>query len=99
MSALLATATAAASRASGGIEHWRNWRPSTANAIVENFERHEHLYPPADYRGLAELRADPYFKVSIRSFASSMPPACARSYSSRAFVRSPEIPRARHRSE
>jgi hypothetical protein len=33
--------------------------------------------PPADCREPAEIRADRYFKASIRSFASSMPPACA----------------------
>ena len=79
-----------------------NWRPSKANAIVADAIVETFLgdmgisFPPADYRGPAELRAHPYFKASMRSFASSIPPACARSYNSRAFVGSPEIPRACH---
>jgi hypothetical protein len=36
------------------------------------------LHPAADYRERVELCADPYFKISIRSLASSRPPACAR---------------------
>jgi hypothetical protein len=55
-----------------------NEKIRVANTSVKNLERDEHLHPPADYRERAELRADPYFKISIRSFASSMPPACAR---------------------
>ena len=57
-----------------GSEKRQEARTATAN--VENLERDEHLHPQADW-GQAELRADPYFKIAIRSFASSMPPACA----------------------
>jgi hypothetical protein len=49
-----------------------------ANATVENLMR-DMENSPADCREPAEIRADRYFKASIRSFASSMPPACARS--------------------
>jgi hypothetical protein len=55
-----------------------NEKIRVANTNVENLEQDEHLHPPSNYREPAELRADPYFKISIRSFASSMPPACAR---------------------